>query len=169
MGIAKINYTNPEQIPSELTCTLCNHIFLQRATGLPPTSTQRRFVVECPECKASPEVLTGNEDPEMICVSSFRHARFVEAGPLKVTGDHVASASSSSTTLSTPSSAVTLTSPRSELPRPYLVFMIFQCMFAAFTPALTIGAAAERGRIVPTLAFIFLWITFIYDFIACWT
>ncbi|KAG0375421.1 hypothetical protein BGX24_009130 [Mortierella sp. AD032] len=42
-------------------------------------------------------------------------------------------------------------------------------MFAAFTPALAIGAAAERGRIVPTLAFIFLWITFIYDFIACWT
>ncbi|KAG0044862.1 hypothetical protein BGZ83_009849 [Gryganskiella cystojenkinii] len=29
---------------------------------------------------------------------------------------------------------------------PDLVFMIFQCMFAALTPALAIGAAAERGR-----------------------
>ncbi|KAF8929948.1 ammonium transporter AmtB-like domain-containing protein [Dissophora ornata] len=52
---------------------------------------------------------------------------------------------------------------------PDLVFMIFQCMFAALTPALAIGAAAERGRIVPTLVFIFLWTTFVYDFIACWT
>lgn len=52
---------------------------------------------------------------------------------------------------------------------PDLVFMIFQCMFAALTPALAIGAAAERGRIVPTLVFIFLWSTFVYDFIACWT
>ncbi|ORZ17570.1 ammonium transporter AmtB-like domain-containing protein [Lobosporangium transversale] len=52
---------------------------------------------------------------------------------------------------------------------PDLVFMIFQSMFAALTPALAIGAAAERGRIVPTLVFIFLWTTFVYDFIACWT
>jgi len=52
---------------------------------------------------------------------------------------------------------------------PDIVFMIFQCMFAALTPALAIGAAAERGRIVPTLVFIFLWTTFVYDFIACWT
>ncbi|KAG0039989.1 hypothetical protein BGZ82_005801 [Podila clonocystis] len=52
---------------------------------------------------------------------------------------------------------------------PDIVFMIFQGMFAALTPALAIGAAAERGRIVPTLVFIFLWTTFVYDFIACWT
>ncbi|KAF9914706.1 hypothetical protein BX616_007736 [Lobosporangium transversale] len=52
---------------------------------------------------------------------------------------------------------------------PDLVFMIFQCMFAALTPALAVGAAAERGRILPTLVFIFLWTTFVYDFIACWT
>ncbi|KAG0236906.1 hypothetical protein BGW42_002404 [Actinomortierella wolfii] len=52
---------------------------------------------------------------------------------------------------------------------PDVVFMIFQCMFAALTPALAIGAAAERGRIIPTLIFIFLWTTFVYDFIACWT
>ncbi|KAF9585634.1 hypothetical protein BGW38_001457 [Lunasporangiospora selenospora] len=52
---------------------------------------------------------------------------------------------------------------------PDIVFMIYQCMFAALTPALAIGAAAERGRIIPTLVFIFLWTTFVYDFIACWT
>ncbi|KAF9112027.1 hypothetical protein BGX27_004112 [Mortierella sp. AM989] len=52
---------------------------------------------------------------------------------------------------------------------PDLVFMLYQGMFAALTPALAIGAAAERGRIVPTLVFIFLWTTFVYDFIACWT
>ncbi|KAF9998419.1 hypothetical protein BGZ65_006089 [Modicella reniformis] len=31
------------------------------------------------------------------------------------------------------------------------------------------GAPAERNRILPTLVFIFLWTTFVYDFIACWT
>ncbi|KAF9579211.1 hypothetical protein BGW38_004619, partial [Lunasporangiospora selenospora] len=52
---------------------------------------------------------------------------------------------------------------------PDVVFMIYQCMFACLTPALAIGAAAERGRILPTLVFIFLWTTFVYDFLACWT
>ncbi|KAF9430410.1 hypothetical protein BGZ94_006980 [Podila epigama] len=52
---------------------------------------------------------------------------------------------------------------------PDVVFMVFQGMFAGLTPALAIGAAAERGRILPTLVFIFLWTTFVYDFIACWT
>ncbi|KAG0326262.1 hypothetical protein BGZ99_009798 [Dissophora globulifera] len=50
-----------------------------------------------------------------------------------------------------------------------LAVVTVQCMFAALTPALAIGAAAERGRILPTLVFIFLWTTFVYDFIACWT
>ncbi|KAK5810221.1 ammonium transporter 2 [Linnemannia elongata] len=52
---------------------------------------------------------------------------------------------------------------------PDVVFMLYQGMFACLTPALAIGAAAERGRILPTLVFIFLWTTFVYDFIACWT
>ena len=52
---------------------------------------------------------------------------------------------------------------------PDLVFAIYQCMFAAITPALAIGSAAERGRIVPMPVFIFIWSTFVYDFIACWT
>lgn len=42
-------------------------------------------------------------------------------------------------------------------------------MFAAITPALAIGAAAERGRMLPCVVFIFVWATLVYDPIACWT
>lgn len=52
---------------------------------------------------------------------------------------------------------------------PDLVFAIYQCMFAAITPALAIGSAAERGRLVPAVVFIFVWATLVYDPIACWT
>ena len=31
------------------------------------------------------------------------------------------------------------------------------------------GAIAERGRLGPTLVFIFIWSTLVYDPIACWT
>ncbi|CAG8620676.1 7769_t:CDS:2 [Ambispora leptoticha] len=51
---------------------------------------------------------------------------------------------------------------------PDSAYAIFQCMFAAITPALAIGAAAERGRTLPTLVFVFIWSTLIYDPIACW-
>ncbi|RIB01162.1 ammonium transporter 1 [Gigaspora rosea] len=52
---------------------------------------------------------------------------------------------------------------------PALVFAIYQCMFAAITPALAIGSAAERGRIAPASIFIFVWSTIVYDVVACWT
>lgn len=42
-------------------------------------------------------------------------------------------------------------------------------MFAALTPALAIGSAAERARLLPMIFFIFIWSTLVYDFIACWT
>ncbi|RUS20516.1 ammonium transporter AmtB-like domain-containing protein [Endogone sp. FLAS-F59071] len=51
---------------------------------------------------------------------------------------------------------------------PDIVFCIFQCMFAAITPALAIGAAAERGRLLPMIFFIFIWATVVYDPIAYW-
>jgi len=51
---------------------------------------------------------------------------------------------------------------------PDIVFCIFQCMFAAITPALAIGAAAERGRLLPMIIFIFIWATVVYDPIAYW-
>jgi Amt family ammonium transporter len=52
---------------------------------------------------------------------------------------------------------------------PEVLFALFQGMFGAFTPALVIGAVAERGRVLPTLVFIFVWATIVYDPIASWT
>jgi Amt family ammonium transporter len=52
---------------------------------------------------------------------------------------------------------------------PIAVYAIYQCMFAAITPSLIIGSSAERSRIVPTLAFLFLWSTVVYAPIAYWT
>ncbi|CAG7815992.1 unnamed protein product, partial [Allacma fusca] len=52
---------------------------------------------------------------------------------------------------------------------PAILFYLFQSKFAAITPALAIGAAAERGRFLPTIIFMLLWTTFVYDFLAFWT
>jgi len=52
---------------------------------------------------------------------------------------------------------------------PDLLFAVYQGMFAAITAALAIGAVAERGRMLPTIVFMFVWSTIIYDPIACWT
>ncbi|KAI0037158.1 ammonium transporter [Vararia minispora EC-137] len=52
---------------------------------------------------------------------------------------------------------------------PALVFCIYQCMFAAITPMLAIGAIAERARLGPTMVFVFIWSTIVYNPIACWT
>lgn len=52
---------------------------------------------------------------------------------------------------------------------PSIVFCVYQLMFAAITPAIAIGAIAERGRLGPILVFIFVWSTLVYDPIACWT
>ncbi|KAI1368150.1 ammonium transporter [Xylaria arbuscula] len=52
---------------------------------------------------------------------------------------------------------------------PDLMFCLFQGMFAAITPALAIGAAVDRARILPCIVFIFVWSTIVYDPIAYWT
>jgi len=52
---------------------------------------------------------------------------------------------------------------------PALLFCIYQLMFACITVALAVGAIAERGRLGPTLVFIFIWTTIVYDPIAYWT
>ncbi|EIW55877.1 ammonium transporter [Trametes versicolor FP-101664 SS1] len=52
---------------------------------------------------------------------------------------------------------------------PSLIYCVFQLMFAAITPMLAIGAIAERGRLGPTMVFVFIWSTIVYDPIACWT
>ena len=46
---------------------------------------------------------------------------------------------------------------------PHQVFMIFQAMFAIITPALIIGAFAERMKFSAFLLFTLLWATLVYD------
>ncbi|MDV3277157.1 MAG: ammonium transporter [Nitrososphaerales archaeon] len=51
---------------------------------------------------------------------------------------------------------------------PELLYFAFQLKFAAITPALIIGAFAERIRFKALLLFIVLWVTLIYSPIAHW-
>jgi Amt family ammonium transporter len=51
---------------------------------------------------------------------------------------------------------------------PHLAFMIFQGMFAVITPALIIGAFAERMKFSAFLLFTLLWATLVYDPICHW-
>jgi Amt family ammonium transporter len=51
---------------------------------------------------------------------------------------------------------------------PELLYFAFQLKFAAITPALIIGAFAERIRFKALLLFIVLWVTLIYAPIAHW-
>jgi len=51
---------------------------------------------------------------------------------------------------------------------PQLAFMMFQAMFAIITPALIIGAVAERISFKTLIIFTLLWTTVIYDPIAHW-
>mgnify|MGYP003608003944 CR=1 FL=1 len=51
---------------------------------------------------------------------------------------------------------------------PHLVFIMFQCMFAVITPALIIGAFAERIKFKGFLLFSVLWAVFIYNPVAHW-
>jgi Amt family ammonium transporter len=51
---------------------------------------------------------------------------------------------------------------------PELLYFAFQMMFAAITPALIMGAFAERVKFRSLLIFIILWSTFIYSPVANW-
>jgi len=51
---------------------------------------------------------------------------------------------------------------------PHQAFMIFQGMFAVITPALIIGAFAERMKFSAFLVFVILWATLVYDPLAHW-
>ncbi|PSK59357.1 Ammonium transporter 1 [Elsinoe australis] len=52
---------------------------------------------------------------------------------------------------------------------PDIVFCFYQLMFCACTVMIVIGGAFERGKIVPSLIFGFIWATVVYCPIACWT
>ncbi len=51
---------------------------------------------------------------------------------------------------------------------PHSVFMTFQMMFVIITPALISGAFAERMKFTTFIAFMILWITFVYAPICHW-
>jgi len=51
---------------------------------------------------------------------------------------------------------------------PHNLFMIFQAMFAIITPALIIGAFAERIKFSAFIIFSLLWATLVYDPVAHW-
>jgi len=51
---------------------------------------------------------------------------------------------------------------------PHLLFVLFQCMFAVITPALIIGAYAERIKFKGFLVFSLLWAIFVYNPVAHW-
>ncbi len=51
---------------------------------------------------------------------------------------------------------------------PHQAFMIYQAMFAIITPALIIGAFAERMKFSAFLVFTILWATFVYDPVCHW-
>nr|GAT44817.1 predicted protein [Mycena chlorophos] len=52
---------------------------------------------------------------------------------------------------------------------PDLLFYLFQLVFAAATAMIMVGGAMERGRLIPSAIFIFIWSTVVYDPVACWT
>lgn len=51
---------------------------------------------------------------------------------------------------------------------PHQLFMAFQMMFAIITPALIIGAFAERMKFPAFIIFTILWATFVYDPVCRW-
>lgn len=52
---------------------------------------------------------------------------------------------------------------------PDIVFCFYQMLFAMCAAAIVIGGAFARGRIIPSLIFLFCWVTIVYCPIALWT
>lgn len=52
---------------------------------------------------------------------------------------------------------------------PAITYAMYQGMFAAITPALAFGAAAERSRLLPAIVFLIIWSLIVYNPIAYWT
>lgn len=51
---------------------------------------------------------------------------------------------------------------------PDLLYAFYQMQFCAVTAAIVVGAVAERGRLIPSMVFIFFWATLVYCPLACW-
>ncbi|KAJ2994411.1 hypothetical protein HDV02_001586 [Globomyces sp. JEL0801] len=52
---------------------------------------------------------------------------------------------------------------------PAIVFALYQLQFATVTVAIVFGAVCERVRLIPSIVFMFLWTTLVYDPVAYWT
>jgi ammonium transporter, Amt family len=63
-------------------------------------------------------------------------------------------------------SPYSVTMPNARIP--HIVFILYQCMFAVITPALIIGAFAERIKFKGFLIFSILWALFVYNPVAHW-
>ncbi|KAF9229708.1 ammonium transporter [Gyrodon lividus] len=51
---------------------------------------------------------------------------------------------------------------------PALLYSFYQMEFACVTVGIFMGGIAERGRVLPAMIFIFLWMTLVYCPLACW-
>ncbi|KAJ3004808.1 UNVERIFIED_CONTAM: hypothetical protein HDU68_004886 [Siphonaria sp. JEL0065] len=51
---------------------------------------------------------------------------------------------------------------------PASLFSLYQLMFAGITPGLYLGATAGRMKMFPTMVFVFLWSTIVYDPVVYW-
>lgn len=51
---------------------------------------------------------------------------------------------------------------------PEIVFATYEMLFACLVPAIVLGAACERSRVVPAMIFVFVWTTLCYDPLAHW-
>jgi len=52
---------------------------------------------------------------------------------------------------------------------PDIVFCLYQMLFAMTAAAIVIGGAFARGKIIPSMIFLFCWVTIVYCPIASWT
>lgn len=52
---------------------------------------------------------------------------------------------------------------------PSIAYSLYNLQFATITAAIIFGAVSERFRLIPAMIFVFLWTTFVYDFVAYWT
>lgn len=51
---------------------------------------------------------------------------------------------------------------------PDILYSFFQMEFACVTAGILVGGVAERGRVMPAMVFIFIWMTLVYCPLVCW-
>lgn len=51
---------------------------------------------------------------------------------------------------------------------PDILYSFFQMEFACVTAGILVGGIAERGRVMPAMVFIFIWMTLVYCPLVCW-